>query len=43
MNMVHYQAREVLADVKAMWDADVSHPRPRYLGPSVHLNLQPVA
>jgi vancomycin permeability regulator SanA len=42
-NMVHYQAREVLADVKAMWEADVTHPSPRYLGPHVHLNLQPVA
>jgi vancomycin permeability regulator SanA len=42
-NMVHYQVREVLADVKAMWDADVTHPSPRYLGPHVHLNLQPAA
>jgi vancomycin permeability regulator SanA len=41
--MVEYQTREVLADVKAMWDADVSHPSPRFLGPHVHLNLQPAA
>ena len=43
MMMVHYQAREVLADVKALWDADVTNPDPRFLGPHVHLNLQPVA
>lgn len=43
MMMVHYQAREVLADVKALWDADVTNPDPRYLGAHVHLNLQPAA
>jgi vancomycin permeability regulator SanA len=43
MMMVHYQVREVLADVKALWDADVTNPDPRYLGPHVHLNLQPAA
>jgi vancomycin permeability regulator SanA len=43
MMMVHYQVREVLADVKALWDADVTHPDPRYVGPHVHLNLQPAA
>jgi vancomycin permeability regulator SanA len=41
--MVHYQAREVLADVKAIWDADLSHPAPRYLGQHEPLHLQPVA
>jgi vancomycin permeability regulator SanA len=37
--MLHYQAREVLADVKAVWDADVTTPSPRYLG--AHEQLQP--
>jgi vancomycin permeability regulator SanA len=37
---VHYQAREVLADVKALWDADVTTPSPRYLG-AHELHLQP--
>ena len=41
--LIHYQAREVLADVKAMWDADVSKPSPTYMGRHEHLNLQPVA
>jgi vancomycin permeability regulator SanA len=41
--MVHYQLREVLADVKAVWDADVSQPAPRYLGRHEQLNLLPVA
>jgi vancomycin permeability regulator SanA len=41
--MVHYQLREVLADFKAVWDADVSHPSPRYLGRHEQLNLLPVA
>jgi vancomycin permeability regulator SanA len=40
--MAHYQLREVLASVKAMWDVDVGHPDPRFLGPHVQLNLQPV-
>jgi vancomycin permeability regulator SanA len=40
--MIHYQAREVLADVKAMWDADVSNPTP-VMGGHEQLNLQPVA
>jgi vancomycin permeability regulator SanA len=40
--MIHYQAREVFADVKAMWDADVSRPTP-LLGRREHLNLQPAA
>ena len=40
--MAYYQAREVLADVKAVWDADVTTPNPRYLGNPEHLNLQPV-
>ena len=39
--MVHYQAREVLADVKAVWDADVTTPSPRYLGEREQLHLQP--
>ena len=39
--MVHYQAREVLADVKAVWDADVATPSPRYLGAHEQLHLQP--
>ena len=39
--MVHYQAREVLADVKAVWDADVTTPSPRYLGAHEQLHLQP--
>jgi vancomycin permeability regulator SanA len=38
--MVHYQAREVLADVKAVWDADVTTPSPRYLGAHEQLHLQ---
>ena len=41
--MAHYQAREMLASVKAMWDVDLGHPDPRYLGPHVQLNLQPAA
>ena len=41
--MVHYQAREVLADVKAMWDADVATPSPRYLGAREQLHLQPAS
>ena len=40
--MAYYQAREVLADVKAVWDADVTTPNPRYLGNPEHLNLQPI-
>jgi vancomycin permeability regulator SanA len=40
--MIHYQAREVLADVKAVWDADVTTPKP-VLGRREHLNLQPAA
>ena len=40
--MAYYQAREVLADVKALWDIDVGHPKPRFLGSPEHLNLQPV-
>jgi vancomycin permeability regulator SanA len=39
--MVHYQAREVLADVKAVWDADVTNPSPRYLGAHEQLHLEP--
>jgi len=39
--MARYQAREVLASVKAMWDVDLGHPDPRFLGPHVQLNLQP--
>lgn len=39
--MAYYQAREVLADVKAVWDADVTHPAPRYLGAHERLRLQP--
>jgi vancomycin permeability regulator SanA len=39
--MAHYQAREVLADVKAVWDADVTNPSPRYLGAHEQLHLQP--
>ena len=39
--MATYQAREVLADVKAVWDADVSQPAPRVGGAPVHLNLRP--
>ena len=39
--MVHYQAREVLADVKAVWDADVATPSPRFLGPHEQLHLLP--
>ena len=41
--MAHYQVREMLASVKAMWDVDLGHPSPRYLGPHVQLNLQPAA
>ncbi len=41
--MATYQGREVLATVKAMWDADVRRPDPRFLGHPVPLNLQPVA
>lgn len=41
--MLHYQAREVFADVKAVWDADVSQPAPRFLGHNEQLNLQPAA
>ena len=41
--MIHYQAREVLADVKAVWDADVSNPTSTYLGRHEQLHLQPVA
>ena len=41
--MAYYQAREVLADVKAVWDADVTHPAPRYLGAHQRLHLQPFA
>lgn len=40
--MAHYQVREMLASVKAMWDVDLGHPDPRFLGPHVQLNLQPV-
>ncbi len=40
--MVHYQAREVLADVKAVWDADVATPSPRFLGPHEQLHLLPL-
>jgi vancomycin permeability regulator SanA len=39
--MAGYQGREVLASVKAMWDADVRRPDPRFLGHPVPLNLQP--
>jgi vancomycin permeability regulator SanA len=41
--MIHYQAREVFADVKAVWDADISKPAPRFLGRHEQLNLLPVA
>ncbi len=41
--MVHYQAREILADVKAVWDADVTNPPSTYGGRREHLNLQPAA
>jgi vancomycin permeability regulator SanA len=41
--MIHYQAREVLADVKAVWDADISKPAPRFLGRHEQLNLLPAA
>src|SRR3954449_9002742 len=41
--MMHYQSREVLADVKAVWDADVTSPSPRYLGAHEQLHLQPAA
>ncbi|MDX6545590.1 MAG: hypothetical protein QOG02_1364 [Gaiellales bacterium] len=41
--MVHYQLREVLADVKAVWDADVSQPAPRYLGRHEQLTVRPGA
>jgi vancomycin permeability regulator SanA len=40
--MAHYQVREMLASVKAMWDVDLGHPDPRFLGPHVQLNLHPV-
>ena len=40
--MVHYQAREVLADVKAVWDANVTNPSPRFLGRHEQLHLLPV-
>jgi vancomycin permeability regulator SanA len=40
--MVHYQARELFADVKAVWDADVSNPAPRFLGRREQLHLLPV-
>jgi vancomycin permeability regulator SanA len=33
----------VLADIKAVWDADISKPAPRYLGRHEQLNLRPVA
>jgi vancomycin permeability regulator SanA len=41
--MIHYQAREVLADVKAVWDADVSRPSSTYMGRHERLNLRPAA
>jgi vancomycin permeability regulator SanA len=40
--MIHYQAREVFADVKAVWDADVTSPKP-LLGRHERLNLEPAA
>jgi vancomycin permeability regulator SanA len=40
--MVRYQARELLADAKALWDTDVIGRDPRYLGRHEKLNLQPV-
>jgi vancomycin permeability regulator SanA len=40
--MLPYQAREVLADVNAVWDADVTTPSPRYPGAHEQLHLQPV-
>ncbi|HSS54301.1 MAG TPA: ElyC/SanA/YdcF family protein [Gaiellales bacterium] len=39
--MVRYQAREVLADAKAVWEADVTIPSRRYLGAHEQLHLQP--
>jgi vancomycin permeability regulator SanA len=39
--MVHYQAREVLADMKALWDVEVTGRDPRYLGDREPLNLLP--
>jgi vancomycin permeability regulator SanA len=33
----------VLTDMKAVWDADVSNPSPRYLGAHEQLHLQPAA
>ena len=37
----HHQVALVLADVKAVWDADVTNPSPRYLGAHEQLPLQP--
>jgi vancomycin permeability regulator SanA len=39
--MVRYQARELLADAKALWDTDVVDRNPRCLGRHEKLNLQP--
>jgi vancomycin permeability regulator SanA len=41
--VIHYRARGVFADVKAVWDADVSQPAPRFLGRHEQLNLQPAS
>lgn len=40
--MASVELRELLASVKAVWDADVSHPTPT-LGPRLPLHLDPVS
>lgn len=39
--MAAVEARELLASVKAVWDADVSHPTPQVLGAPLPLHLDP--
>src|SRR3954447_2378287 len=41
--MVHYQAREVVADAKALWDAGIVRREPKFLGGREPLHLQPAA
>jgi vancomycin permeability regulator SanA len=41
--MIHYQVREVFADVKAVWEAEVAKPAPHLLGRREQLHLLPEA
>lgn len=40
--VARYQVRELLASGKAVWDADISHRSPRFLGKTETLHLDPV-